>query len=167
LAKILETTQLAFIVEIDSEARDNNRLWGGRQAGPKTDFDGSLLEGTMGDSYFDLEWTLAIPIEIAKGHYGALPELGNMSEECFRQTIQPMVEKSTGSKVSIEFAYDRVTGISGFLPHGLQPYTLLAQTRSSLKRFSAFRYHIKQSLIYLKCKMQDIRRHGSFPTGYH
>ena len=39
---ILETTQLAFIVEIDSEARDNNLLFARRPSVPMTHFDGAL-----------------------------------------------------------------------------------------------------------------------------
>ena len=115
---ILETTQLAFIVELDKTVRQNERLMPGRPAGPMNDFDGALMEGTLGDSYYDQVWHTAIPFELTKGHYDSVQELGGIIETRFRQSIQPLIEKATGHRFSIEYSYDRVTGISRLLPHG-------------------------------------------------
>ena len=140
---ILETTQLAFIVELDKTVRQNERLMPGRPAGPMNDFDGALMEGTLGDSYYDQVWHTAIPFELTKGHYDSVQELGGIIETRFRQSIQPLIEKATGHRFSIEYAYDRVTGISRLLPHGSR----LAQILTLWKRFSPFHYRIVQNLI--------------------
>lgn len=137
---VLESTQLAFFVELRDRSIQNKKpaekipklnvsrapVRQGATAGgasisaaqSKEDlFEGSMREAMYVDKFYDHDWTYAASMELPKGHFNSIVQLGEYIRDRFALLVAPLKEQC-GVDAAIEFYYDQVTGRAHFLPKG-------------------------------------------------